>query len=78
VCLPQVIKSFQNYRGVATTFYPTLVKGRNTGKSKQERSRTGGKETLKNRELSIGSNEPGWRTNSWHIINDFYVVPVWK
>jgi hypothetical protein len=21
----QVIKSFQNYRGVATTFYPTLV-----------------------------------------------------
>jgi hypothetical protein len=23
--LPQVIKSFQNYRGVATTFYPTLV-----------------------------------------------------
>jgi hypothetical protein len=25
VCLPQVIKSFQNYRGVATTFYPTLV-----------------------------------------------------
>jgi hypothetical protein len=26
MCLPQVIKSFQNYRGVATTFYPTLVK----------------------------------------------------
>ena len=25
MCLPQVIKSFQNYRGVATTFYPTLV-----------------------------------------------------
>jgi hypothetical protein len=25
VCLPQIIKSFQNYRGVATTFYPTLV-----------------------------------------------------
>jgi hypothetical protein len=25
VCLPQVIESFQNYRGVATTFYPTLV-----------------------------------------------------
>jgi hypothetical protein len=24
-CLPQVIKSFQNYRGIATTFYPTLV-----------------------------------------------------
>jgi hypothetical protein len=26
MCLPQVIKSFQNYRGVATTFYPTLVR----------------------------------------------------
>jgi hypothetical protein len=25
VCLPQVIKSFQNYRSVATNFYPTLV-----------------------------------------------------
>jgi hypothetical protein len=25
VCLPQVIKSFQNYRGIATTFYRTLV-----------------------------------------------------
>jgi hypothetical protein len=25
MCLPQVIKSFPNYRGVATTFYPTLV-----------------------------------------------------
>ena len=25
MCLPQVIKSFQKYRGVATTFYPTLV-----------------------------------------------------
>ena len=25
MCLRQVIKSFQNYRGVATTFYPTLV-----------------------------------------------------
>ena len=25
MCLPQAIKSFQNYRGVATTFYPTLV-----------------------------------------------------
>ena len=25
MCLPQIIKSFQNYRGVATTFYPTLV-----------------------------------------------------
>ena len=25
MCLPQEIKSFQNYRGVATTFYPTLV-----------------------------------------------------
>jgi hypothetical protein len=25
MCLPQVIKSFQNYRGVATTFCPTLV-----------------------------------------------------
>jgi hypothetical protein len=25
VCLPQVIKSFQNYSGVATTFFPTLV-----------------------------------------------------
>jgi hypothetical protein len=25
MCLPQLIKSFQNYRGVATTFYPTLV-----------------------------------------------------
>jgi hypothetical protein len=25
MCLPQVIESFQNYRGVATTFYPTLV-----------------------------------------------------
>ena len=25
MCLPQVIKSFQNYRGVATTLYPTLV-----------------------------------------------------
>ena len=25
MCLPQVVKSFQNYRGVATTFYPTLV-----------------------------------------------------
>jgi hypothetical protein len=25
VRLPQVIKSFQNYRGVATTFYPSLV-----------------------------------------------------
>jgi hypothetical protein len=25
VCLPQVIKSFQDYRGVATTFHPTLV-----------------------------------------------------
>jgi hypothetical protein len=25
VCLPQVIKSFQNYRGVATTSTPTLV-----------------------------------------------------
>jgi hypothetical protein len=25
MCLPQVIKSFQNYRGVSTTFYPTLV-----------------------------------------------------
>jgi len=25
MCLPQVIKSFQNYRAVATTFYPTLV-----------------------------------------------------
>jgi hypothetical protein len=25
MCLPRVIKSFQNYRGVATTFYPTLV-----------------------------------------------------
>jgi hypothetical protein len=24
-CLPQVINSFQNYRRVATTFYPTLV-----------------------------------------------------
>ena len=28
MCLPQAIKSFQNYRGVATTFYPTLVCGR--------------------------------------------------
>jgi hypothetical protein len=27
MCLPQVIKSFQNYR-VATTFYPTLVGGK--------------------------------------------------
>jgi len=25
MCLPQVMKSFQNYRGVAITFYPTLV-----------------------------------------------------
>ena len=25
MCLPRVIKSFQNYRGVATTLYPTLV-----------------------------------------------------
>jgi hypothetical protein len=25
MCLPQVIKSFQNYRGVATTLYPTFV-----------------------------------------------------
>jgi hypothetical protein len=25
VCLPQVIKSFKNYRGVATTYYPNLV-----------------------------------------------------
>jgi hypothetical protein len=25
VCLPQVIKPFLNYRGVATTFYPALV-----------------------------------------------------
>jgi hypothetical protein len=25
MCLPQVIESFQNYRGVATTFYPALV-----------------------------------------------------
>jgi hypothetical protein len=25
VCLPQVIKLFQNYRGFATTFYPTLA-----------------------------------------------------
>jgi hypothetical protein len=25
VYLPQVIKSFQNYSGVATTFYPILV-----------------------------------------------------
>jgi hypothetical protein len=25
MCLPQVIESFQNYRGVATTFYTTLV-----------------------------------------------------
>jgi hypothetical protein len=25
VCLPQVIKSFQNSRGVATILYPTLV-----------------------------------------------------
>jgi hypothetical protein len=25
MCLPQVIKPFQNYRGVATTFYPTFV-----------------------------------------------------
>jgi hypothetical protein len=25
MCLPQVIKSFQNYREVATTFYPILV-----------------------------------------------------
>jgi hypothetical protein len=25
MCLPQVIKSFQNYRVVATTFYPTLI-----------------------------------------------------
>ena len=25
MCLLQVINSFQNYRGVATTFYPTLV-----------------------------------------------------
>jgi hypothetical protein len=25
MCLPQVIKSFQNYTGVATTFYPTIV-----------------------------------------------------
>jgi hypothetical protein len=25
MCLPQVIKSFQNYRRVATIFYPTLV-----------------------------------------------------
>jgi hypothetical protein len=24
VCLPQVIKSFQNYRGVATTFFRPL------------------------------------------------------
>jgi hypothetical protein len=29
VGLPQVIKSFQNYRGVATTFYPTLVNPHN-------------------------------------------------
>jgi hypothetical protein len=27
MCLPQVIKSFQSYRRVATTFYPTLVFG---------------------------------------------------
>jgi hypothetical protein len=25
LCLPQVIKSFQNFRGVVATFYPTLV-----------------------------------------------------
>jgi hypothetical protein len=25
MCLHHVIRSFQNYRGVATTFYPTLV-----------------------------------------------------
>jgi hypothetical protein len=25
MCLPQVIKSFRNYRCVVTTFYPTLV-----------------------------------------------------
>jgi hypothetical protein len=25
MCLPQVIKSFPNYGGIATTFYPTLV-----------------------------------------------------
>jgi hypothetical protein len=25
VCLPQVIKPFQNYRGVATTLYATLI-----------------------------------------------------
>jgi hypothetical protein len=25
VCLNQVIKSFQDYRGVATTFFPALV-----------------------------------------------------
>jgi hypothetical protein len=25
MCSPQIIKSFQNYRGVATTFYPTLI-----------------------------------------------------
>ena len=29
MCLPQVIESFQNYRGVATTLYPTLVQSPN-------------------------------------------------